>query len=129
MQSIYFYLLLLGLVEVIAKEDNVLNGRNLKMAAENWPPFFMIYEHPEYPGYSMYFGVMEKLLEGLRGALNFSTTVVRPPDGSWGNYDPETRQWSGMVGMVYRNEVDFALGKTTIRAFNLLEDTQSNFFP
>ena len=94
MQSICSYLTLVGLVEVIncAKEGNVLNGRNLKMAAEHWPPFFVIYEHPEYPGYYMYFGVMEKLLQELRGALTFTTTVVRPPDGSWGNYNPETKQ-------------------------------------
>ena len=100
----------LARVIICIKEENALNGRNLKMAAEHWPPFVVIYEHPKYPGYIMVFGVMERLLEGLRKALNFTTTVVRPPDRSWGNYDPDTRQWSGMVGMVHRNEVDFALG-------------------
>ena len=113
MQSGYPYIILLGLAEVIncAREGNVLNGRNLKVAAENWPPFFIIYEHPQYPGYFMYFGVMEQLLQELREALNFTTTVVRPTDGDWGNYDPVTKSWGGMMGMVYRNEVDFALGK------------------
>ena len=112
MQSIYSYFTLLGLVEVTNCADvgNVLNGRNLKVAAENFPPFFIINEHPEYPGHFMYFGVMENLLQELRGALNFTTTIVRPPDGYSGNLDPETRQWNGMMGMVYRNEVDFALG-------------------
>ena len=28
----------------------MLSGKNLKVAAEHWPPFFVIYEHPVYPG-------------------------------------------------------------------------------
>ena len=106
--------MLLGLAEVVncVRVGNVLNGRNLKVAAENgnWPPFFMIHEHPEYQGIYMYSGVMEQLLQELRGALNFTTTMVRPADGLGGNFDPETKNWSGKIGMVQRNEVDFALG-------------------
>ena len=114
MQSVcsYMYLILLDLAKVIncAREGNMLNGRNLKVAAENgnWPPFFMIHEHPEYPGIYMYSGVMEQLLQELRGALNFTTTMLRLDWG--GNFDTETKDWSGIFGMVQRNEVDFALG-------------------
>ena len=121
MQSVcsYMYLFLLGLAEVIncAREGNVLNGRNLKVAAENgnWPPFFMIHEHPEYPGIYMYSGVMEQLLQELRGALNFTTTMLRYDPSianvdQGGIFDPETKNWSGIIGMVQRNEVDFGLG-------------------
>ena len=96
----------------------MLNGRNLKVAAENGPPFFMIHEHPEYPGIYMYSGVMEQLLQELRGALNFTTTMLRydpsfanvDQSGLGENFDPETKNWSGIIGMVQRNEVDFALG-------------------
>ena len=128
MQSVHSYLILLGLAEVIncGREGNVLNGRNLKVAAENgnWPPFFMIHEHPEYPGIYMYSGVMEQLLQELRGALNFTTTMLRydpffanvdVADGLGGNFDPETKNWSGTIGMVQRNEVDFALGNKVCR--------------
>ena len=58
-----------------------------------------------------YSGVMEKVMKYLRIGLNISTTIVRPPDGSWGILDVETGKWGGMVGMVHRNEVDFALGE------------------
>ena len=34
---------------------------------------------------------------------------VRPPDGKWGARE-ENGSWNGMVGMVKRKEVDFALG-------------------
>ena len=114
MQSVCSYLMLLGLAEVVncVRVGNVLNGRNLKVAegCGNCPPLSMIHEHPEYPGIYKYSGVMEQLLQELRGALNFTTTMVRPADGLGGNFDPETKIWSGIIGMVQRNEVDFALG-------------------
>ena len=56
---------------------------------------------------------MELLLQELKAALNFTTTVVQPPDGLTVHYNPETKNWSGIMGMVYRNEVDFALGEKT----------------
>ena len=115
MQSVCSYLMLLGLAEVVncVRVGNVLNGRNLKVAANSghWPPFSMVHEHPEYPGIYKYSGVMEQLLQELRGALNFTTTMLRPVHGQGGgNFDPETKNWSGKIGMVQRNEVDFALG-------------------
>ena len=54
---------------------------------------------------------LPKVMNYLRSGLNLSTTVVRPPDGSWGILDKETGRWGGMVGMVDRNEVDFGLGE------------------
>ena len=50
------------------------------------------------------------MLESLRRTLNFSTTIVRPVDHAWGVYDQENQTWNGMIGMVYREEADFALG-------------------
>ena len=89
-------------------KEATLNGMRLKMAAENWDPLFVIPQKQEMNAYS---GVMSKVLDYLQSNLNFSTTVVRPPDGSWGVIDEETGEWGGMVGMVLRNETDFGLGK------------------
>ena len=88
-----------------AKHD--FNGRNLRMAAELWDPWFLISEES---GQEKYSGIMPKILEYLQVSLNFTTTLVRPPDGAWGAVD-ENGNWGGMVGMVKRNEVDFALGE------------------
>ena len=83
------------------------NGRNLRMAAELWDPWFLISEES---GQEKYSGIMPKILEYLQVSLNFTITLARPPDGSWGAVDEEGN-WGGMVGMVKRNEVDFALGE------------------
>ena len=113
MQVSHFFLdwlalLALVLTTITAKEVPALNGKNLRVAADHWPPFFVI--HPLYPGFDLYFGVMEKVLETLRSSLNFTTNIVRPVDHAWGHYDKETQTWSGMIGMVHREEVDFGLG-------------------
>ena len=82
------------------------NGREFRMAAETWKPFFIISEEPDGSSYS---GVMAEILDYLQVSLNFTTSLARPPDGGWGAMDDQG-SWSGMVGMVKRNEVDFALG-------------------
>ena len=82
------------------------NGRSFRMASELWDPWFLIHEES---GQQTFSGIMPKILEYLQVSLNFTTSLVRPPDGAWGAVD-EDGNWSGMIGMVKRNEVDFALG-------------------
>ena len=94
-----------------SKQPSVLSGQNLKVLVSHSPPWFIVNENPKYPGSFTYFGAMELLLQELKAALNFTTTVVQPPDGLTVHYNPETKNWSGIMGMVYRNEVDFALGE------------------
>ena len=41
--------------------------------------------------------------------MKFILFQIRPSDGMWGTTD-ENGTWNGMLGMVKRKEVDFALG-------------------
>ena len=92
--------------QVCAEES--LSGKVLTVAAEKWQPWFVISEgNLETIAYS---GVSHKILQFLENALNFTSKIVRPPDGSWGSKDDNGR-WGGMVGMVKRKEADFGLGK------------------
>ena len=101
-------LTLLQLVPSVLGTFKGLHGKHLIVAAEHWPPYFIISEDLEHPVLS---GVMSQVLSYLQTSLNFTSTVVRPPDATWGTIDEESGRWGGMVGMVKRNEVDFALGK------------------
>ena len=83
-----------------------INGKTLRMAAEHWEPWVTIREMSDSASYS---GVSWKILEYLQDSLHFSTIITRPLDQTWGAPD-ENGVWGGMVGMVKRNEVDFALG-------------------
>ena len=95
---------------------NSLKGKVLIMSAENWDPWLTISE--DNSGNVGYSGVMAKLLEFLQETLNFTTVLVRPPDGTWGAPDSNGK-WGGMVGQVNRCEADFALGTSFILQFLL----------
>ena len=84
------------------------NGTQFRMAAETWVPYITIFD--KSGGVVSYSGVMPKILDYLQTSLNFTTSLARPEDGAWGAVDDQGN-WSGMVGMVKRNEVDFALGE------------------
>ncbi|KAL7640260.1 UNVERIFIED_CONTAM: hypothetical protein RMT77_009674 [Armadillidium vulgare] len=79
----------------------------LRVAVEEWIPHVKLNVTPD--GKVQIFGPLANLLEALATSLQFQYKLSRPPDGGWGipNNDGS---WSGMIGMVQRNEADFALG-------------------
>ncbi|XP_045110455.1 glutamate receptor U1-like isoform X3 [Portunus trituberculatus] len=79
----------------------------LRVAVEEWEPHVKVREASD--GTITISGPMANLLNALADTLNFSYTLVRPPDGAWGAPD-ELGNWNGMIGMVRRNEADLALG-------------------
>ncbi|XP_042205542.1 probable glutamate receptor [Homarus americanus] len=81
---------------------------HLVVGAEQWVPWLRITEDP-YTGHLTYSGIMFNLLVALSRTMNFTYEVRRPEDGLWGVGFPNG-SWSGMLGMVKRGEVDFALG-------------------
>ena len=115
-QKSSFYLLLSLTCDIVLWRNNVealqgevegFNGRRFRVAAEPWEPFVVLSKKPG--GWILQDGIMAKILDSLQVSLNFNISLVRPPDGGWGASDDEGR-WSGMVGMVKRNEVDFGVG-------------------
>ena len=77
------------------------------VAADDWSPFFEV--NAESSSDKPYSGIMLQLLEYVRESLNFTYEIRRPPDGQWG-FVHKNGTVTGMVGMVNRSEVDFALG-------------------
>lgn len=69
-------------------------------------------------------GVLVDFFKFMKAARNFTYTIVREPDGIWGNCEGK-HNCTGMVGMVLRGEVDFALGNTEFKLF--LEKCFENF--
>ncbi|KAI0233279.1 Glutamate receptor ionotropic, kainate 2 [Lamellibrachia satsuma] len=64
-------------------------------------------------GQAAWSGICIEILEALATSLNFTYRLVLPPDRKWGSPEADG-SWNGMVGMVQRGEVDWALGKFTI---------------
>ena len=76
------------------------------VAADDWRPFFEVNMNSANKSYN---GVMFQLLEYVQKSLNFTYEIRQPADGQWG-FVNKNGTVTGMVGMVSRNEVDFALG-------------------
>ncbi|XP_069168764.1 glutamate receptor-like [Procambarus clarkii] len=93
------------------------HGPNLLVASEGNPFSKMITEvdvdhaaAASPSGHQYRFsGPVPELIDYLAKALNFSYTYVRPPDGFFGTR-LQDGSWSGMVGMVMRQEVAIASG-------------------
>ena len=101
-----------------------LSNKHLRIAAEPWPPFLSIYcligqdkmflwdWDADCPagGERVMDGFMWELLLFMKERRNFSFTLVHSVDGLWGGSCNGMNNCTGMIGMVNRNEVDFALG-------------------
>ena len=101
-----YNIVLLCLLLICNESHGALSKSHFIVAADDWSPFFEVNTSSLNNPYS---GVMFQLLEYVRESLNFTFEIRQPPDGQWG-YVLENRTVTGMVGMVNRSEVDFALG-------------------
>ena len=92
-----------------------LRNTHLMVEGEYWYPY-LIWKCPDFPGFSSdcthnrtYDGVMWHLLLFMQRARNFTFTLIHEADYEWGScYAIDN--CTGMIGMVNRGEVDFALG-------------------
>ena len=104
--------------QVEAKEHGALQNKHLKVAAEPWSPFFILYcnedkisradDCPDKENIT-YDGVLWEFLKMVKLARNVTFSILSSPDQTWG-YCHSMNNCTGMIGMVNRKEVDFALG-------------------
>ena len=104
--------------QVLATDNNPLVNKHLKVAAEHFKPYIIFYcngkemegadKCPD-KGTMAYGGALWELLKLVKSARNVTISILRPPTPSWG-YCHGVNNCTGMIGMVNRKEVDFALG-------------------
>ncbi|XP_071549700.1 probable glutamate receptor [Panulirus ornatus] len=79
----------------------------LRIAAEEWVPWTKIDRQED--GHIMIQGPMANLLDILAERANFDYELVQPSDHVWGG-PSANGSWTGMLGMLQRQEVEFAVG-------------------
>ena len=90
-----------------ASRKAALTNKHLMVAAEPWPPILIISKDSN--GKDTYSGLVWDFMEYIQEARNCTFTIVRPHDGQWG-FCYGNNNCSGMIGLVNRKEVDFAIG-------------------
>ena len=108
--SLLKFLLILGGIGLVSSKtlNESLRNKHLIIEGEYWPPFFMFDRDED--GIAMnHRGAMWDLLLFMQRARNLTFTLVAEADGDWGTcYAVDN--CTGMIGMVNRKEVDFAIG-------------------
>ena len=117
--SLYHALIILGFCcGTLAFTPHVKEGlrnKHLTIAAEYWRPFFTydrrLYHNATILPETEVGGIMWDLVKYMQKARNFTVTLVKGKvEGQWGRCYA-VGNCTGMLGMVNRGEVDFALGK------------------
>ncbi|KAF0292382.1 Glutamate receptor ionotropic, kainate 1 [Amphibalanus amphitrite] len=85
------------------------SGLTLRVATKEGAPVTTFLQTP-VPDVGGYMGEIWKLLANV---LNFNYTVSPSVDGEWGGLDANGR-WTGLVGMLQRQEVDVSVGHLSI---------------
>ena len=84
-----------------------LSNKHLRIGVVPHPPYLII--RKDKKGQYIYSGLYGDFFDYIKKARNNTIELVIPPDHLWGNcYDNDN--CTGMIGLVSRSEVDFALG-------------------
>ena len=112
-------LCMLECVNQVLAKGYALENKHFKVAAETYKPFFVYYcpdgkekdwnEECLVKGKETYGGALWDFLVFMQNRMNMTFSISNAPDSEWGTCH-ETNNCTGMIGMVNRNEVDFALG-------------------
>ena len=106
---------IIGLEASSVRQESMKN-KHLVIEGEFWSPYLMwtcpgfgLDWEEDCPGERTYDGVMWHLILFMQRARNFTFTLVHDADYEWGLCYAKDN-CTGMIGMVNRREVDFALG-------------------
>ncbi|CAL1284858.1 unnamed protein product, partial [Larinioides sclopetarius] len=83
---------------------SVSGGSNLRVAYSNLPPYVIV---TNSSGAVVISGFMHQIVRTVAKWMNISLSFIKEPDDNYGTW--VNNSWSGMVGMLYRNEVDLIL--------------------
>ncbi|KAK2172269.1 hypothetical protein NP493_975g02012 [Ridgeia piscesae] len=88
-----------------------LNGRHLIVSTNYWSSFMT---KTITNGRVTYKGLCYDMLKEMAKTMNFSYTIVEPPDGQWGVISNGT--YNGVIGQLQHKEVDLVMGALTREA-------------
>ena len=60
------------------------------------------------PGTYKMYGMFAEVFDNLQEVMNFTYTLIKPPDGQWGAIQSDG-SWSGLVGLLASGEIDIGM--------------------
>ncbi|XP_063399028.1 glutamate receptor ionotropic, kainate glr-3-like [Mytilus trossulus] len=93
--------------ELFPNTKNGFNGRMLRVTTLEWGAMTIIQEDGNFTGLCF------DILNEMARRLNFTYSVIIPPDGAFGAELPNGT-WTGMVGMIQSEQADLVVSSLTI---------------
>ncbi|XP_063698938.1 glutamate receptor ionotropic, kainate 2 [Culicoides brevitarsis] len=94
-------------------ETTVTNITLIVMTREE-VPYVMVKEDKNLTGNARFEGFCIDLLHGIAKQIGFQYTIKLVPDRMYGVFDPETKQWNGIVRELIERRADLAVASMTI---------------
>ncbi|XP_072394933.1 glutamate receptor ionotropic, kainate 2 [Diabrotica undecimpunctata] len=77
-------------------------------------PYVMVNEEKNLTGNARYEGFCIDLLKWIAGQVGFQYTIRLVPDHMYGVFDPDTKEWNGIVRELMEKRADLAVASMTI---------------
>ncbi|XP_044736888.1 glutamate receptor ionotropic, kainate 2 [Chrysoperla carnea] len=77
-------------------------------------PYVMVRTDKNLTGNALYEGFCIDLLKWIAGQVGFQYSIRLVPDNKYGVYDPETKEWNGIVRELMERRADLAVASMTI---------------
>ncbi|XP_029168400.1 glutamate receptor ionotropic, kainate 2-like isoform X5 [Nylanderia fulva] len=77
-------------------------------------PYVMVKEDKNLTGNARFEGFCIDLLKWIAGQVGFQYAIKMVPDHMYGVYDPETKEWNGIVRELMEKRADLAVASMTI---------------
>ncbi|XP_050301824.1 glutamate receptor ionotropic, kainate 2 isoform X2 [Anthonomus grandis grandis] len=94
-------------------DQNAPNITLIVMTREE-KPYVMLKEDQNLTGNARYEGFCIDLLKWIAGQVGFQYSIRLVPDNMYGVYNPDTKQWNGIVRELMEKRADLAVASMTI---------------
>ncbi|XP_065350072.1 glutamate receptor ionotropic, kainate 2 isoform X6 [Cloeon dipterum] len=94
--------------------ESSVNNITLIVMTRAEKPYVMVREDKNLTGNSRYEGFCIDLLKSIANQVDFNYDIRLVPDHMYGVYDPESKQWNGIVRELMDKRADLAVASMTI---------------
>ncbi|KAK9679022.1 Ligated ion channel L-glutamate- and glycine-binding site, partial [Popillia japonica] len=104
----------INITDPAAFYDNLAPNITLVVMTREERPYVMVKEDRNLTGNARYEGFCIDLLKWIASQVGFQYSIRLVPDHMYGVYDPETREWNGIVKELMERRADLAVASMTI---------------
>ncbi|GJQ67714.1 hypothetical protein Trydic_g16535 [Trypoxylus dichotomus] len=104
----------INITDPAAFYDNLVPNITLVVMTREERPYVMVKEDRNLTGNARYEGFCIDLLKWIASQVGFQYSIHLVPDHMYGVYDPETKEWNGIVKELMERRADLAVASMTI---------------